>query len=624
MIFFNTPLHDFLLMSAADIRDALEHKISEYFGQAPSDEEKRSWEGTVSVLQTLFRDSGLPGDMGVALEYNLPTRNERVDCILTGKDAEDQAHAVLVEMKGWGSATARQAPGKVITRLQGEDREVSHPSKQVKWYADSLSTTQKAVWEGSVMIHPCALLHNCVSRDVIHAPAYSVYTEAAPAFCRGEEREFLDFVRGFIRTGDNGQALTDIDTSRRDLSNTLAEALRALMGRKEFFPLSDEQTACVENIENAVEYQEANGGKIVLVVTGNPGTGKSLVAMKSLFSLSLRTDGRNYKYITKTRAPKAFITNTLNDAHLDNLDTYLSYSGNRALYRSPIHAALVDEAHRLDGSAFNQVDEIVRISDVSVFFMDPRQVVSVADIGTMDNITACARAHQAILRQYQLTVNFRVSVTASIEHLLQYPGSEAVPLPPIEEYDFRIFDDAMEMYGALQKREQEGRSARMVAGYTRRWQSRDGRNVMDWTLAECPAFRFQWNMIETDNEHNWATRQGLDRIGCIHSCQGMEFDYVGVIISHDISVGEDGTLEFHPEKHAADDTAIGRDNCRPLAELTPRMAAKIPELLRNTYFVLLTRGMKGCYVYIEGRADDPAVRRTREYFKRFEKTRRKR
>lgn len=618
-------------MEASEIREHLSRVLYDFFREEQSPEEQRSWEGTVIYLQKLLKNA-LPDDMGVALEYCIPGKDLRADCVLTGKDCQGKLHAVIIEMKGWGEAEKRMTPGMVRTFLVDRRQEVFHPSNQVGWYADLLESNQTVVWREEVGVHPCALLYNCVSKDVINDDAYSEYTSKAPAFCKGDEKEFLGFVRRFIHTGDGGEALRLIDGSRREISNKLSDAITTMIDDRDFFPLSTQQRTALESIARAVEYQEENGGKLVLAVLGGPGTGKSVIAIRALCKLLKRSRDKELnqqiRYLTKTRPPRAMINNTLKDAGADSLAEFISYPGYGVL-NGGVHVSLVDEAHRLDGRRADQVDLIVENSDISIFFIDPRQMVSVADIGSLDHIRAIARKHHTLFREppYPLTVDFRVSITSSIENLLQYPGSANVPLPPQEEYDFRVFDDPMEMHRELMahdNRVEKNRveKARMVAGYTRKWVSRLGADKMDWVLEEMPEFRFKWNMDEANEDINWATRQGLDRIGCIHSCQGMEFDYIGVIISRDITVSEGGVLEFHPEMHSSDDPAL-MNYCKPLTSMTEQDAARITEILRNTYFVLLTRGIKGCYVYVEGNRNDPAVKRMTDYLKAFESNRRK-
>ena len=530
MIFYNKPLGDFLASDATEIRDYLARVIGDFFQEECSDEEKKSWIGTVNLFKKLFSNGVLPSDAGIALEYNIPRMNNRVDCIITGKDEKGHSHAVLIELKGWKIVEKTRRPGKVRTLLLGKMRDEDHPSMQVKWYNDTLSTTQTYVWSGNVSLHPCAFLYNCETQKVINDPIYAKYTSAAKAFCKGEEKEFIDYITPYIKNGDRGKALEEIDSSRREISNRLADAITEMRKGNAIFPLSPEQESYVESILNSVKYQEENRGKILLVIEGGPGTGKSVIAIRALIDLILqyKRNGteKEVRYFTKTRPPKSMINNTLSDANIEGLSSYLDYPS-RGTLKKGIHVSLVDEAHRLDGSKEDQLDMIVRNSDVSVFFTDQRQIISVNDIGTLENIRKAATKYKALMPEpYKLSINFRVSITESIEHLLQYPGSRDIPLPPQNEYDFRVFDDPVEMYQTLKK---HGHKSRMVAGYTRRWISRYGADIPDWTLEESPKFRFKWNNYEDSDDTNWATRQGLDQIGCIHSCQGMEFDYIGVI-----------------------------------------------------------------------------------------------
>ena len=632
MIIYAETLDRFLSSTVDGIKAYLADTIRDYFGTESSEEEKRSWEGTISRFQQLFGGGVLPGDAGIVLEYNLPITDNRVDVILTGKDDGGKNQAVLVEMKGWVKAEKTDMKRTVRTRLLQRDVFISHPSYQVLWYEAVLKDNMEAVQNGTVEVHPCAYLYNCQSRDVLYDPFYRKLTAAAPAFCLGEDQEFVKHVKQFITRGDGGETIGLIENSRQVMSKTLIDAIAARLNDEEYFRLSPEQNSGCERIKRAIAFAEENNRKFSLVLQGGPGTGKSAIAINVAFDLLKQYQGTAHsgkiRYLTKTIPPRALIQDALagksgNSSADDELVTAaidLAKSPTWGVLGRGLHVALVDEAHRLtvDRSG-NQLERIIDKTDIAVFFVDERQIVSVADIGTTQNIEATAKRRNSKYYPLEgLKSSFRTSITRSIEFLMQYPDSVNVPLPPNSVYDFRVFDDPMEMFQQLKAHDNAGKKSRMVAGYTRRWSSRDIANAIDWTLAEDQRFRFQWNM----DGDNWATRQGIERIGCIHTCQGMEFDYVGVIISKDITVSPSGELEFHPENHADDDPAL-KGYCKPLGAMSPQDRRRISEILRNTYFVLLTRAMKGCYVYVEGDRSDPDVRRMIEYVKKFEANRRK-
>ena len=106
-------------------------------------------------------------------------------------------------------------------------------------------------------------------------------------------------------------------------------------------------------------------------------------------------------------------------------------------------------------------------------------------------------------------------------------------------------------------------------------------------------FRFKY-AVDADS---WCNQnEGVNQVGCIHSIQGWETDYVGVIIGPDLMWDDvRGCLCYNPKGSNHD--------------LTHKACKENDQLILNTYRVLLTRGKKGCFIF----ACDPKVR---DYFKR--------
>ena len=162
-------------------------------------------------------------------------------------------------------------------------------------------------------------------------------------------------------------------------------------------------------------------------------------------------------------------------------------------------------------------------------------------------------------------------------------------------YDFRVFDDACQMREALREKNTDNK-ARMVAGYCYDWNVKHHRIDVDISLPG--GFQAKWNL---ENDRIWAINpKSFEEVGCIHTAQGLEFDYVGVLIGKD--------LKYVDGRVVTDKTAISADdNTSGIRSATDDVARR---LILNTYKTLLTRGQKGCYVYCE----DDALR---EYLKRY-------
>ena len=184
-----------------------------------------------------------------------------------------------------------------------------------------------------------------------------------------------------------------------------------------------------------------------------------------------------------------------------------------------------------------------------------------------------------------------------IDNMLQR-SEESVDVHMSElNFDFCIFDDPCAFRDALRAKNAIDNKSRMVAGYCYDWNVKNHRGEYDIVI---DGFAAKWNLAE---DKIWAINaNSFEQVGCIHTAQGLEFDYVGVIIGKD--------LRFDPLTHRVitDKTAISKDDkSSGIRSASDDVAHK---LILNTYKTLLTRGQKGCYVYCEDS-------NLREYLKSF-------
>lgn len=633
MIIYSRTRNEFLGENSIALADALEAKIFEEIGSETSTEEKRSWISSIDALKRLFSNASIPSDCGISLEYNLPHTNNRIDCIVSGINEQNILQAVIIEMKGWRSALLTDMKEIVQTRLGKKDecnpsgmKFTSHPSSQALWYADYLYDFKEIVQDGKLQAVPCAYLYNCESNDVIHNDFYNDVTSVAPPFCKNEETDLLKFINTRITKGDKCEAIQRLEESRIRASKRLVDSIESMCTGTEFFRLSPQQKEAITRIKRAIQWQEANlDKKVVIVVPGGPGTGKSVIAINLVFQLITEATKKNQetsvKYVTKTRAPRALLHDVMVDSKPTRkiLGSVLSGADVRNL-----HVAVIDEAHKLAlGRSGNQLDKIIANNDIIVMFQDEKQRVSVQDVGTLENIRKYANKNNAVFTIMEpLETQFRCGITSWVEYALQYPEAKTINLPSERDFDFRIYDTPGELYEDIQKIDSAENPARVVAGYTREWISRKADHTADtdWFLkkADGAVIKAQWNMMDTkdinkasEKTDNWITQQSAEKIGCIHTCQGMEAAYVGVIVGKDIQLGADGRIEFHPECHAMDDpVGIPARLCKPMEQLNLESQALVTELLRNTYYVLMSRGMKGCFLYFEDE-------KLRDYFKKL-------
>ncbi|MFC3284780.1 DNA/RNA helicase domain-containing protein [Litchfieldella rifensis] len=603
------------------ITDAIENEVARKLNRNSPRSEVTSWENSLRFMMSVLLDEGIPASAGVAIEYNIPLTNRRVDFILTGKNHQRDDAAVIVELKQWQSVEVTKKDAIVRTQLGSSIRETNHPSYQAWSYAALIEDYNETVRSESISLVPCAYLHNMKQADAINDPFYEHHTRRAPIFISRDAMRLSEFLSQHIKYGDSNDIMYRIEHGVIKPSKNLADALASMMrGNAEFLMIDDQKLVYETAIDLA--HRAGNGNKQCLIVKGGPGTGKSVVAINLLVELTNRE--MMTQYVTRNSAPrevfKKKLTGTRKKTHIDNLfkgsGSYVSTEPDT------FHALIVDEAHRLNEKSGmyqnmgeSQIKEVITASRLSVFFIDEAQRVTLKDVGTVEEIKRRAEECGADVQELELASQFRCNGSdgylAWLDHALQVRTTANTDLDDID-YDFQVFDDPSALRRAILEKNRKANKARMVAGYCWPWTSKKDKHAMDIVFAEY-GFAAQWNL--DDDGMLWAIADGsAEQVGCIHTCQGLEFDYVGVIIGDDFVI-RDGRVVTDAGKRAGQDRSVHGYKTL-LKEEPERAKALADQIIKNTYRTLMTRGQKGCYVY----ATDPE---TCEYFAAFVRSRTK-
>ena len=307
-----------------DIENVISTKYLQRTGRYAPEAEFRSWKNSLGEMAKVLRDPGIPDDIGVGVEFGIPQTSKRIDFILSGR-TDDGPNLIIVELKQWSEAKLTAKDGLIIARRGGSsaEREGAHPCYQAWSYAALLEGFNEAVYNRSVVLSPCAYLHNYVQDGVIdHAAYYGDYIRKAPLFLKGEvERQRLrDFIKKHVKYGDNAELIFEIENGRIRPSKMLVDSLVGMMkGNREFVLIDDQKVA----FENAVllATRASEGKKQVAIIQGGPGTGKSVIAVNLLAQLSKL--GLLSKYVSKNAAPravfKAKLTGTFRQTVIGNL-----------------------------------------------------------------------------------------------------------------------------------------------------------------------------------------------------------------------------------------------------------------------------------------------------------------
>jgi DUF2075 family protein len=605
VIVYQATKAEFLAVAlTSDIESVILDFYRTRFGHGVSRQEVRSWKESLMAMAKVLNDDSVPASCGVAIEYGIPQTSKRVDMLLSGRDESHRDNLLIIELKQWESAKRTDMDAVVRTRFAHGESDTSHPSYQSWSYAELLRNFNEAVDKDEIPLRPCAYLHNCREGGDLLDPFYAHYIELAPVFLAGDQEraKLRRFIAQHVRHGDKGELIYRIENGRIRPSRRLIDALQGLMAGKREFVLIDDQKLVYET---ALARSKAaqTGKKQVVIVDGGPGTGKSVVAVNLLAAIN--RDGRNVRYVSKNRAPRQVIEYTLAGALRRNVISTLFGGSGSFVGSAPdsFDTLVVDEAHRLNeksglygNKGDNQVAEIIKAARCSVFFIDEDQRVTWKDIGRREDIAQRARDAGAEITLLRLESQFRCGGSdgylAWLDAALGIRTTANETLDPTE-YDFRVFGTPNQVREMIESRNKTHNRARMVAGYCWDWKSKKKPSEMDVVIPEHD-FGMQWNL--SSDEGLWITApKSVKQIGCIHTCQGLEVDYIGVIIGPDLVVRE-GQTQTHPEKRSKQDQSI-RGYKKALKADSVAARAKADAIIRNTYRTLMTRGMKGCYVY---------------------------
>jgi len=586
-----------------DIEDVVSRNYRSATGHGVGPSEMQSWKHSLLEMAKVLGDEEIPDDAGVAIEYQLPQSSKRIDFVITGEDAAARTKVIIIELKQWSESRRSEKDAIVWARRGGRtgEREGTHPSYQAWSYAAFLQDFNAAVQDGAMTLQPCAYLHNHPRDGEIDHLHYREHLERAPLFLARERAKLQAFIREHVRHGDRKGALYAIENGRIRPSKMLIDSVAGLLQGKPEFVLIDDQKVAHETILEADGRAAAK--KQVVIVQGGPGTGKSVIAINLLGALIARK--RNVRYVSKNAAPRAVyeakLSGTFTKTRISNL-----FCGSGAFVNDAADSydtLIVDEAHRLNEKSGlyrnlgdNQVKELIRCARCTVFFVDDDQRVTLLDIGHTEELRRHARELGAEVTELELSSQFRCNGSdgylAWLDNTLDI-GETANPTLDANEYDFRVFDNPADLHALVELKNRANNRSRVVAGYCWKWPSK--KDAQAWDI-ELPQFdyRRRWN-LDKDGSLWIVTPGSVEQVGCIHTCQGLELDYVGVIIGPDL-VYRDGRIVSDATKRASSDQSV--KGLKAMLKAEPASALALADaIVKNTYRTLMTRGMKGCYVY---------------------------
>ncbi|MGK2320626.1 DUF2075 domain-containing protein [Gordonia rhizosphera] len=570
------------------------------YGYHASKAEVRSWERSVAVLVSDLEDAGLQ-KAELLLEYRLPLTSKRADAVVCGVHPKTgESSYVVVELKQWTSAAMLDGAEDIV--LFEGDRERLHPIEQVRRYCSHIADFIASLEGSSDQLAGVAYLHNATDDGVRTLWGYPE-SQTGRMFTGQRRSELIDFLRSRIADKSGADAADQLLSSAVRPSKQLMALAADEVQRREQFVLLDEQKVAYSLVMRAVQNASRQNTKQVIAVVGGPGSGKSVIALSLLGELARQ--GRTAVHATGSSA----FTKTLRKvagARAPRVQKLFTYYNN-FINSEPndLEVLICDEAHRIRETSTNrftravnrtgrpQVEELIDAARVPVFLLDEDQIVKPTERGSVEEIQRAAERMGCTFEVVHLDGQFRCGGSQAydywVQRLLELKPGGPISWEGDEAFEVSVDDAPSIVETRLQQMLDDGYSARIVAGYCWKWSTPEKGEPLadDITIG---GWRRPWNNPKSTKHEGapgrelWATDPaGFGQIGCVYTAQGFEYDYGAVIFGPDLVWRTDHWVaqperSYDKQVKTADRAAFDR-------------------AIRNTYKVLLTRGMRGMRIY---------------------------
>jgi DUF2075 family protein len=572
----------------------------------PSPAEVRSWQNSLRAMADALRLGDLR-DHGIALEWQLPLTSRRLDCLVTGHDSSSRPNAVIVELKQWDEVQPSSIDDCVTTFLGGRLRDVLHPSRQVGNYERYLLDVHTAFSTATVGLRSCSYGHNLRydPSSPLFEERWSELLQRHPLFAKDQVDHLIEYLTVALGDGGGAAVLDDVLRGSYRPHKRLLEHTAGVIRREPTYVLLDEQQVVFNTILAKVRTRSLSQRRSAVIVRGGPGTGKSVLALNLVAELS--GQGLVTHHATGSKA----FTRNLRKVVGPRAAALFTYFNAYATSEDALDVLVCDEAHRIRENSNHrftpkdkrstrpQVEELLLAAKVSVFFLDDLQVVRPGETGSGRLLREAAQALGIDVVELELEAQFRCSGSDAyvqwIDNTLGVRRTPHVLWDPDDPFDFDVVDSPHELEHLIRSRSTPSSPGRLSAGYCWPWSdpTPEGTLISD---VQVDGWAMPWNAKEGAGRlakgippaDLWATNSnGVDQVGCVYTAQGFEYDHAGVIWGRDLVYRAREGWVGQPEY--SHDTVVKR---------AAKSGAFLP-LVKNTYRVLLTRGLQSCAVYFE-------------------------
>ncbi|PWJ26230.1 hypothetical protein ATK17_2377 [Branchiibius hedensis] len=574
-------------------------------GRSPAPGERHSWSRSIPALRADLISAGL-GSVEMLIEYQLPLTSKRADVVLVGRHPRTGGPSyVIVELKQWSRAVSFEGdPNLVLIEAYGH-RPVTHPVLQVRDYREYLVDFTTVLADQADAVAGVAYLHNATNSevsDLLQLPG----DDRGRLFTGQDRGAFVEYLKSRFDAESGATYADELLHSRIAPSRQLLTVAAEEVQRREMFTLLDEQRDAYNFVLHAVERARRENSKTAVIVTGGPGSGKSVIALSLLGELSRQ--GRTVLHATGSRSFTQTLRKVAGARSTSVKKMFQYFNSFMAAEPNDLDVLILDEAHRVRETSANrwtkaqfrtgrpQLDELFSAARVPVFLLDEHQVVRPGEQGTVEDIEKYAAERGIQVQRISLEDQFRCGGSAAyvdwVQRLLELTPGGPIAWEGDERFDVEVVDSPNELEQVMQAHRDAGFGARLSAGYCWPWSDPrpDGSLVNDVVIGD---WSHPWN-LKGDRAIGgappaalWASDDaGFGQVGCVYTAQGFEYDYAGVIIGPDMVIRGGRWVT---------DRSKNRD---PDFKNTKKVSDQdFDRLVRNVYKVLLTRGMQGVAIY---------------------------
>lgn len=603
---YRSTAEEVLALSAQNQLSAM---VTEHLGRTRRERptaEQRSWDVSLPWIARDLAEIGLEKTQ-MLIEYRLPESSRRADVILAGAHPQTGEDSyVVVELKQWSRAETVWNLDRIV-RASGIPNEQLHPIDQVRGYCRYLTQFVEILHARPHAVSGVAYLHNATENSVTALRARQP-DRMGRLFTGDQHDEFLEFLRSQLAPQPAGDAAERLLSSPLRPKPNLFSFTGAELRAATEYTLLDQQKLAYETVMNQVRAAHRSNHKSVVIVTGGPGSGKSLIAVSLL--AELHRDGYRVRHATGSLAFTESLRKFPAKGSTELQGLFKYFRNFATLGENELDVLICDEAHRIREVSTNrftpkaartgrpQLDELMSVARVPVFLLDEHQVVRPDEVGRVQEIKRHAARSGHIVHEIELDGQFRCGGSGAydewVRRLLGLREGGPTPWTGDPTFEVHVANSPREMEDFLRAKNAEGLTARIAAGYCWPWSSPkdDGTLVDDVVIGE---WKRPWNLRgdravgDAPPSPLWATDpRGFGQIGCVYTAQGFEYDWAGIIFGPDLVV-RDG--QFVSVREGTRDPALKGKKNNPVSDET------FDTLVRNVYKVLLTRGMRGAVVY---------------------------